>query len=63
MTQRNVELQLQAIDMIERKHRLVKKHDETAATSSNEQTAQKNDKVEKEGAKLVEEDITTEELE
>lgn len=64
MTQRNVELQLQAIDMIERKHRLVRKHsEETAATTSDVQNATNSEKAEKQGATAVEEDITKEELE
>lgn len=38
MTQRNVELQLQALDLIERRHNSTQKDDEDAATSSIEET-------------------------
>lgn len=38
MTQRNVELQLQALDLIERRHNSTQKDDQDAATSTFEET-------------------------
>lgn len=38
MTQRNVELQLQALDLIERRHNSTQKDDEDAETSTIEET-------------------------
>lgn len=63
MTQRNVELQLQAIDMIERKHRLVKKHSEENAATASGLNEMGKQKIENEGATSVSADVTKEELE
>lgn len=56
MTQRNVELQLQAIDMIERKHRMAKKEANDTAEPS---TSQPYDVVPGPGN----DDVTKDELE
>lgn len=59
MTQRNLELQLQAIDMIERKHRQMKKPtNHTEASTSGEMKS--NEVVE---TKTPINDVTKEELE